>query len=198
MVSPSTSTGAARAGDSSKLLTGSGDSSAKLWDLETGRDLFSFKFHEPCRAVAFSLGDGMAAISSDPFIGAPAAIHLVTIAGARNLAEMAVQRWAPVLTGRRSSPCACVCTAMHQSREWYFRVMSGGMGLQAQGGHSKCMLVNKSAVDMPVSAIARPTPQMAAPMVLSLSTCALRLRACGKTARSTMPHPVAESQWLDG
>ena len=74
--------GCAVAGDSSKLLTGSGDSSAKLWDMETGKDLFTFKYHEPCRAVAFSLGDGMAAISSDPFIGAPAAIHLVTIAGA--------------------------------------------------------------------------------------------------------------------
>lgn len=69
------------AGDSSKLLTGSADSSAKLWDLSTGKELFTFKFNEPCRGVAFSLGDGMAAISSDPFMGVPSAIHLVTIAG---------------------------------------------------------------------------------------------------------------------
>lgn len=69
-------------GDSSKLLTGSADSSAKLWDLSTGKELFTFKFNEPCRGVAFSLGDGMAAISSDPFMGVPSAIHLVTIAGA--------------------------------------------------------------------------------------------------------------------
>lgn len=66
--------------DSSKLLTGSADSSAKLWDLSTGKELFTFKFNEPCRGVAFSLGDGMAAISSDPFMGVPSAIHLVTIA----------------------------------------------------------------------------------------------------------------------
>lgn len=72
----------ARTGDSSKLLTGSADSSAKLWDLSTGKELFTFKFNEPCRGVAFSLGDGMAAISSDPFMGVPSAIHMVTIAGA--------------------------------------------------------------------------------------------------------------------
>ena len=94
------------AGDSSKLLTGSGDSSAKLWDMETGKDLFSFKFHEPCRAVAFSLGDGMAAISSDPFIGAPAAIHLVTIAGAACVARHALPSSASALDGSVGGLCA--------------------------------------------------------------------------------------------
>ena len=68
------------AGDSSKLLTGSADSSARLWDLQSGKSLHTFKFNEPCRAVSFSVGDGMAAISSDPFMGVPSCIYLVTIA----------------------------------------------------------------------------------------------------------------------
>ena len=69
--------GGRHAGDSSKLITGSADSSARLWDLATGKSLHTFQFHEPCRAVAFSVGDGMAAISSDPFMGVPARIYLV-------------------------------------------------------------------------------------------------------------------------
>ncbi len=65
--------------DSSRLITGSADSSARLWNVETGETLCTFKFQEPCRAVDFSLGDDMAAISSDPFMAAPANIHIVRI-----------------------------------------------------------------------------------------------------------------------
>ncbi|KAK9866185.1 hypothetical protein WJX84_002050 [Apatococcus fuscideae] len=65
--------------DSTRLITGSADSSARLWDVETGESLFKFQFQEPCRAVDFSLGDDMAAISSDPFMAAPANIHIVRI-----------------------------------------------------------------------------------------------------------------------
>ena len=54
--------------DSSKLITASADSSTKLWDVNSGECLFTFKFHEPCKAVALSLGDEMAAISTDPFV----------------------------------------------------------------------------------------------------------------------------------
>jgi translation initiation factor 3 subunit I len=48
--------------------------------LQNGKSLHTFKFNEPCRGVKFSVGDGMAAISSDPFMGVPACIYLVTIA----------------------------------------------------------------------------------------------------------------------
>jgi translation initiation factor 3 subunit I len=48
--------------------------------LQTGKTLHAFKFNEPCRAVKFAVGDAMAAISSDPFMGVPACIYLVTIA----------------------------------------------------------------------------------------------------------------------
>lgn len=72
-------------GDSEKLITASADSSVKLWDIASGKDLFTFKSQEPCRAVAFSLGDRMAAYSTDQFMGQPSAIHLVNIAD--NLSE---------------------------------------------------------------------------------------------------------------
>ncbi len=66
------------AGDSAKLITGSADSSARLWDIQNGKCLHTFKFNEPCRSVKLAVGDGMAAISSDPFMGVPACIYLVS------------------------------------------------------------------------------------------------------------------------
>ncbi len=52
----------------------------KLWDVATGKDLFTFKSQEPCRAVSLSVGDRMAAYTTDQFMGQPSAIHLVNIA----------------------------------------------------------------------------------------------------------------------
>lgn len=66
--------------DSQTLLTGSSDSTAKLWEVETGRNTHTFKFQAPCRAVAFSLGESHAALSVDPFMQAPPAVHILRIA----------------------------------------------------------------------------------------------------------------------
>ncbi len=65
--------------DSSTLLTGSSDSTAKLWEVETGRCTFTFKYQVPCRAVAFSLGESHAAISTDPFMSTSPGINIVAI-----------------------------------------------------------------------------------------------------------------------
>ena len=56
------------ADDSKTLITGSADASVKLWDVGSGKDLFTFKFQEPCRAVSFSIGDRM--------VGTPAELAL--------------------------------------------------------------------------------------------------------------------------
>lgn len=61
-------------------MTGAGDSTARLWDINSGAELFRFKFHEPCRAVRFNVGETMAAISTDPFMESVSAIRLVRIA----------------------------------------------------------------------------------------------------------------------
>ena len=64
------------AGDTSRLITGSADQTVKLWDVETGAQLHTFLFGSPARAVDFAVGDKLAVITTDPFMGAPSAIHV--------------------------------------------------------------------------------------------------------------------------
>ncbi|KAH0923817.1 hypothetical protein HID58_023835 [Brassica napus] len=66
--------------DSSRLITGSADQTAKLWDVKTGTQLFSFKFSSPARSVDFSVGDKLAVITTDPFMERTSAIHVKRIA----------------------------------------------------------------------------------------------------------------------
>ncbi|KAB2626749.1 hypothetical protein D8674_020367 [Pyrus ussuriensis x Pyrus communis] len=65
--------------DSSRLITGSADQTAKLWDVQTGRLLFTFNFDSPARAVDLSVGDRLAVITTDPFMGVTSAIHVKRI-----------------------------------------------------------------------------------------------------------------------
>ncbi|KAH7435719.1 hypothetical protein KP509_06G076700 [Ceratopteris richardii] len=62
--------------DSRRLITGSADQTVKIWDVETGIQVHSFAFGSPARAVDFALGDKLAVITTDPFMGAPSAIHV--------------------------------------------------------------------------------------------------------------------------
>ncbi|KAG9138923.1 hypothetical protein Leryth_007548, partial [Lithospermum erythrorhizon] len=71
--------------DSTRLITGSADQTAKLWDVKSGTQLFSFDFKAPARAVEFAFGDKLAVITTDPFMGETSAIHVNRIAG--DLAE---------------------------------------------------------------------------------------------------------------
>ncbi|KAL7176633.1 hypothetical protein ACSBR2_030054 [Camellia fascicularis] len=61
------------------LITGSADQSVTLWNVQTGSQLFSFNFDSPARAVDFSVGDKLAVITTDPFMGLPSAIHVKRI-----------------------------------------------------------------------------------------------------------------------
>ncbi|XP_012703313.1 eukaryotic translation initiation factor 3 subunit I [Setaria italica] len=54
--------------DSARLITGSADQTAKLWDVSTGRELFSFRFDAPARSVEFAIGDALAVITTDNFM----------------------------------------------------------------------------------------------------------------------------------
>ena len=68
-------------GDSKLLLTGSADQSVKLWDVQTGRELFSFEHKGPVRCVAWAEGEHEFASISDPFgLALPAAINVFTFA----------------------------------------------------------------------------------------------------------------------
>jgi len=65
--------------DSTRLITSSADQTAKLWNVETGAQLFSFNFESPARAVDLAVGDKLVVITTDPFMELPSAIHIKRI-----------------------------------------------------------------------------------------------------------------------
>ncbi|XP_078445338.1 eukaryotic translation initiation factor 3 subunit I-like [Wolffia australiana] len=66
--------------DSTHLITGCADQTAKLWDVQTGTQLYSFNFESPVRAVDFSIGDKFTVVTTDPFMGHPSSIQVKRIA----------------------------------------------------------------------------------------------------------------------
>lgn len=62
------------------MITGSADQRAKLWDVKSGKQLFTFKFNSPARSVDFAVGDKLAVITTDPFMDRTSAIHVKRIA----------------------------------------------------------------------------------------------------------------------
>jgi translation initiation factor 3 subunit I len=67
-------------GDSMQLITASADQSVKLWNVQTGAQLYTFSFNSPARSVDFSVGDKLAVITTDPFMGVTSAINVKRIA----------------------------------------------------------------------------------------------------------------------
>lgn len=63
-----------------RLITGSADQTAKLWNVQNGTQLFTFNFDSPARSVDFSIGDKLAVITTDPFMEVSSAIHVKRIA----------------------------------------------------------------------------------------------------------------------
>lgn len=66
--------------NSSRLITGSADQTAKLWDVRSGKALYTFVFDSPARSVDFSVGEKLAVITTDPFMEKTSAIHVKRIA----------------------------------------------------------------------------------------------------------------------
>lgn len=62
--------------DSSRVVTGSADNSAILWETSTGRELFKWHFLSPVRCVAFSPGDSIIAIAVAKLMGQKSDIFL--------------------------------------------------------------------------------------------------------------------------
>ncbi|XVE59113.1 hypothetical protein DITRI_Ditri05aG0019200 [Diplodiscus trichospermus] len=66
--------------DSMRLITGSADQTVKLWNVQTGAQLYTFNFGSPARSVDFAVGDKLAVITTDPFMDLTSAIHVKRIA----------------------------------------------------------------------------------------------------------------------
>lgn len=63
-----------------RLLTGSADNTAKLWDVRTGRNLFNWSFDTPVRVTEWSDGDQLALAVSDHLMGFQATMQIFRIA----------------------------------------------------------------------------------------------------------------------
>ena len=82
------------------LVTASADTTCKMWDTETGECYFTHQFEQPVRAVSLSTGDEYMAITSDPFMGVPAAIHIVKVAADRSQQSAEIIRSMTGVEGR--------------------------------------------------------------------------------------------------
>jgi translation initiation factor 3 subunit I len=73
------------AGDSDRLFTASADSSVRIWDLQTGTELYKHSIEQPCRAVDLSVGEQQLVFSADSFNSAKQdkqpTIHICKIKG---------------------------------------------------------------------------------------------------------------------
>jgi translation initiation factor 3 subunit I len=67
-------------GNSKLLITGSADSTAKLWEVETGKELFTFTQKTAVRSVGFSLGDREVLVVTDARMKFPAQLMIYEIA----------------------------------------------------------------------------------------------------------------------
>lgn len=71
--------------DSSLLLTGSGDNSMRLWDVQTGKELFKWSTDSAVRAVSFAEGDQMALYIIDATMGQTSTLFIVPIKDNRKI-----------------------------------------------------------------------------------------------------------------
>jgi len=60
--------------NSNKCLSGSADFAAKIWSVETGREIFSWSHKAPVRDVSFGVGDGVFLSVTDMVFGEPATV----------------------------------------------------------------------------------------------------------------------------
>jgi translation initiation factor 3 subunit I len=66
--------------NSTRLITASADLTAKLWDVETGKELFNFDFESPVRTVEYGLGDKEMLVVTDAKMGKPATLSVFDMA----------------------------------------------------------------------------------------------------------------------
>jgi len=78
--------------DSVYLISGSADTNAKMWEVQTGKEVMNFPHRGPVRSVQFSYGDKLMLTSSDPFMSYPALVRLYS-AELDSLSEQPLMEW---------------------------------------------------------------------------------------------------------
>lgn len=58
------------------MISASADASARMWDVQTGRELVVYNHNGPVRSVAFAEGGQRFATVSDPFTDSPGFISV--------------------------------------------------------------------------------------------------------------------------
>jgi len=66
--------------DSTRLITASGDQSTRMWDVQTGEQLFMWKYNVPSRFVNWATGDKMFLSVTDAVMKNPPYIYLYHVA----------------------------------------------------------------------------------------------------------------------
>lgn len=67
-------------GSTTRVLTGSGDNTCRLWEATTGKQLHVFETKSAVRSVAFAFGDKEAIFVTDATMGNKSTIHFIKIA----------------------------------------------------------------------------------------------------------------------
>jgi len=65
--------------DTTRLITGSGDSTVKIWDVETGKELHSLPPKVSVRTVEFAEGDRQFLVLTDNVMNNPSTIHIFSV-----------------------------------------------------------------------------------------------------------------------
>lgn len=85
------------------MVTASADTTAKLWDVPSGKNYFTFDFdRQGARGTAFSLGGREVCITVDPFMGTGSSIRIFRMFQDR--AERAFPRSRTQRTGLTTPP----------------------------------------------------------------------------------------------
>lgn len=90
--------------NSSLLVTASADTTAKLWDVQSGKELFTFSHHGPVRSSNFSIGDKMLLTCADPFMEKPASVCVYDLLPENDFAN------------QRSTPRLCLTDHGHKGK----------------------------------------------------------------------------------
>lgn len=63
--------------DTRRLVTASADTTFKLWDVQSGKELYSLDFEGPARYTCFSTGEKMCLLTTDAFMGHESCIRIM-------------------------------------------------------------------------------------------------------------------------